>query len=61
MATLYEEGDAVRGDQIIAEARDIGKPKVIVKTGRHNAQQVVLRENAFCIIRKKLRFLPVMR
>jgi hypothetical protein len=58
MRVYYEEGDAVRGDQLVAEARDIGKPKVIVKTGRHSAQQVVLRENAFCIIRKKLRFLP---
>jgi len=61
MRVYYEEGDAVKGDQLVAEARDIGKPGVTVKTGRHKARQVVLWENAFCVIRKKLRFLPRSR
>ncbi len=52
-----EAGDELRGDRILAEARKIGKPKVIIKTGRHRAIQVKLWENAYCVIEKKLRFL----
>ena len=58
MTTLYEIGDAIKGDLIVGEARKISKPKVIIATHRHKAQQVILEENAFCFIRKKLRFLP---
>jgi len=58
MDIRYEKGDAIKGDIILAEARDISKPRVIIKSGRHKAQMVVLRENALCIIEKKLRFFP---
>jgi len=56
MTASYEEGDSIKGDSIVGEARKISKPKVIVKSGRHKAIRVVLRENAFCFISKKLRF-----
>jgi len=53
-----EEGDSLHGDKIVCEARKISKPVIIIKTGRHKAQQIALWENAFCVIEKKLRFLP---
>lgn len=58
MTILYESGDAIKGDQIVGEARKISKPKVIIATHRHKAQQVILEENAVCFVRKKLRFIP---
>ncbi len=58
MTMLYEEGDAIRADKILCEARKISKPKIKSATGRHKIQQLVLWENAFAVIEKKLRFLP---
>ena len=58
MRAHREEGDAIEGDLIVGEARKIGKPRVVIGTARHRTQQIVLQENAFCIIKKKLRFLP---
>lgn len=57
MNTFYEEGDTIKGDTLVGEARSISKPIVIVKSGRHKAQRIVLRENALCRIEKKLRFI----
>jgi len=54
----YEEGDSLKADLIVAEARKTSKPKLIIGSSRHRAQQIILEENAFCIIRKRLRFLP---
>ncbi|HLC92800.1 MAG TPA: hypothetical protein VJH23_03760 [archaeon] len=54
----YEEGDALKGDLIVAEARKTSKPKLVIGSSRHRAQQIILEENAFTLIRKKLRFLP---
>ena len=54
----YEVGDAIKGDIISAEARNVSKPRIMARTGRHKAQLIILRENAFCAIEKKLRFLP---
>ncbi len=59
MTVLYEEGDAIKGDKILCEARKIGKPKIKHATGRHKTQQLVLWENSFAVIEKKLRFLPL--
>ena len=42
----YEMGDSIRGHRIIAEARKISDPVVIVKSARHKARRVVLTENA---------------
>ena len=53
----YEEGDTIRGSKIIAEARKISDPVVIVKTGRHKAQRVILSENAVARVEKKLRWM----
>jgi len=53
----YEEGDTIRGSKIIAEARKISDSVVIVKTGRHKAQRVILSENAVARVEKKLRWM----
>ncbi len=52
----YEVGDTVRGSRIYAEARRITDPVVIVKTGRHKAQRVILSDNALARIERKLRW-----
>ncbi len=49
----YEAGDSIHGHRIIAEARKVSDPVVIVKSGRHKAQRIVLTENAFAIIDRK--------
>ncbi len=57
MKTYTEEGDTIAGDILVGEARSISKPRVIIKTGKHKAQRIILRENARCRIEKKLRFI----
>ncbi len=51
-----EVGDLIHGHRIIAEARKISDPVVIVKSSRHKAQRIVLTENAFAIIDRKGRW-----
>ncbi|WP_297897534.1 hypothetical protein [Methanobrevibacter sp.] len=56
--TIYTKiGDTIIGDKIIVEARKIDDITVIVKSGRHKAQRTVLKDNAKCVIDKKVRFL----
>ncbi|HEX3013782.1 MAG TPA: hypothetical protein VHO92_05870 [Methanobacterium sp.] len=52
-----DEGAVIKGDRIVGEARKISEPVVIVKSGRHKAQRVVLRDNAVCRIAKKYKFI----
>ena len=54
----YEDGDAIHGAKIYAEARKILGPAVIVKSGRHRAQSITLIENAEAFIVQKLRWIP---
>jgi hypothetical protein len=57
MSKIYtEEGSVIRGDRIVGEARKIDKPVVIIKSGRHKAQRIVLKDNAMCRIAKKYKF-----
>ena len=49
----YEAGDSIHGHRIIAEARKIGDPVVIVKSARHKARRIVLTENALAVIDRK--------
>ena len=58
MAECYDKGDTPHGYRIRAEARKIGDPPVIVKTGRHKAQRVILTENAEAVIERKLGWIP---
>ena len=52
----YEIGDSIHGHRIIAEARKVSDPVVIVKSARHKAQRIILTENAFAIIDRKGRW-----
>jgi hypothetical protein len=52
----YQIGDSIHGHRIIAEARKVSDPVVIVKSARHKAQRIVLTENAFAIIDRKGRW-----
>ena len=54
----YEDGDALHGAKIYAEARKTAGPVVIVKSGRHRAQSTTLIENAKAIIIQKRRWIP---
>jgi len=40
----YEVGDSIHGHRIVAEARKVSDPVVIVKSARHKAQRIVLTE-----------------
>ena len=57
MKTYTVERDTIVGDILVGEARSISKPRVIIKTGKHKAQRIILRENARCGLEKKLRFI----
>jgi acyl-CoA synthetase (NDP forming) len=54
----YEVGDSIHGHKILAEARKVSDPIVIVKSGRHKAQRIFLTENASAIIDRKGRWQP---
>jgi len=51
-----EVGDSLHGHRIIAESRKVSDPVVIVKSGRHKAQRIILTENALAIIDRKGRW-----
>ncbi|MBZ9570609.1 hypothetical protein KQY27_03495 [Methanobrevibacter sp. TMH8] len=56
--TIYTQtGTIIKGDRIIAEARKISDVRVIVKSGRHKAQRITLKDNGMCYIDKKLKFI----
>jgi hypothetical protein len=53
MATYIKKGDKIKGDKIQCEARKISNPVPIPKSGRHKSQQILLKNNAECEIRKE--------
>ena len=57
MSTYQEIGDKIKGYKILCEARQITKPKVISKTGRHKAQRSILKDNAEATIVKKVKYI----
>ncbi|MDR0911499.1 MAG: hypothetical protein LBM96_02730 [Methanobrevibacter sp.] len=57
MGIYTKVGDTIKGDKILVEARKIAKVEVINKTGRHKAQKTVLKDNAICIIDKKMKII----
>ena len=50
------EGDALAGEQVIVQAREIGKPLVIPGTSSHRLRQTVLRVNVLCVIDRPFLF-----
>ncbi|MBI4202750.1 MAG: hypothetical protein HY532_06550, partial [Chloroflexi bacterium] len=50
MPTLFERGDALRGDRIAINARRLSRPRVIARSGRHEAQETIAWDNVYCVI-----------
>jgi len=50
-----DQGDAIAGEQVIAQARAIGKPLVVSGTSTHRIQEVVLKVNVLCVIDRPFR------
>jgi hypothetical protein len=48
--TYRGHGDALVGERIIAQARDLGRPCVVPGTSTHKMQEIVLKRNALCVI-----------
>lgn len=57
MVEYTDERTIIKGDRIIGEARKISDVHVIVKSGRHKAQRIILRDNLICLIDKKFKFI----
>lgn len=55
--TYVDEGTTIKGNTIVGEARKISDVQIIVKSGRHKAQRVILKDNAMCRIAKKYKFI----
>ncbi len=49
----HEVDYSIQGHRIIAGARKISDPVVIVKTARHKDRRIVLNENALAVINRK--------
>lgn len=60
MVMHTKKGTIIKGDRIIAEARKISDVRVIVKSGRHKAQRITLKDNAMCYIDKKTKIYKVI-
>ena len=53
MGTYVKKGDKIKGERIQCKARKISNPVPIPKSGRHKTQQIVIRNNAECVIKKE--------
>lgn len=53
MGIYIKKGDKLKGEKIICNARKISGPETLPKTNCHKCQQIVLRNNAECIIEKE--------
>jgi hypothetical protein len=58
MTTLFEAGDAIRGDRIAVNARRLGPSRVVSRSGRHNAQELVAKDEVYCVIEMPLSVRP---
>ena len=52
--TLFNTGDALRGDRILVVSRRVSPPRIINQSGRHRAVTVTARDNAYCVIEMPL-------
>ena len=57
MTTYTETGNSALEDRLIAEARKISDMTIIVKSGKYKAQRMKLKDDAICIVDKKLHFI----
>ena len=45
--TLFDPGDAIRGDRVVINARRLGDRRVIAGSGRHQTQHIIARDNVY--------------
>lgn len=50
-----DSGDAIAGERVIAQARSIGKSKVVKGTSIHKMQETTLRTNVLCVLDRAFR------
>lgn len=55
-AIHQQSGDALAGERVIAQARDIGKARTVPGTSTHKMQEIVLKKNVLCVIDRSFRF-----
>lgn len=56
VSRIYREpGDALQGERVIAQARDISRSHVVPGTSRHRIQEAILRGNVLCVIDREFR------
>jgi hypothetical protein len=48
-------GDAIAGEQVIAQARTIGRAMLVPGTSAHRMREVVLKVNVLCVIDRPFR------
>lgn len=58
VTTLFETGDALRGDRVAINARRIDQLRVIQGSGRHRTQETIARDNVYCVIEMPLKARP---
>ncbi len=58
MPTLFEAGDALRGDRVAIDARRLSNPKTINQSGRHKANAITASDNVYCVVEMPLRVRP---
>lgn len=56
--TLLDAGDSLRGSRVLINARQLSKPRVINLTHRHEAQEIIARDNVYCVIEMPLAARP---
>ena len=58
MTTLFNAGDALRGERIAINARRLSNPQLVNQSGRHKASSITARDNVYCVIEKPLSVRP---
>ncbi len=58
MPTLFNVGDALRGDRVVINARQFSRPQIIARSGRYQAQEIIARDNVYCVIEMPLKARP---
>lgn len=58
MPTLFDRGDALRGDRVVINARRLSRVRIIASSARHEAQEIIARDNVYCVIEMPLRARP---
>ena len=58
MTTLFNAGDALRGERIAINARRLSSPRLVNQSGRHRASSITARDDVYCVIEKPLSVRP---